>query len=606
MNESPADKDRWEFNLPEDAQVFGQYITDNGLYYILDDWKTSVYRGRKEEKLNSFKLEGDDKHSNIFDSKITQLGYDDQIYIANANYNNQNNVIKQLNVYRLSEKASTIESVLDLPCQSTTHCKFTAPFLFSEDNKSLFTLRQDGDKSYLTQTSLGNSNINWHEIDFDSIVTAAVISKDQKFMYLQGSSQFYVVNLENGYIQHQDHLPPEIRGNDHKSNVFLTQRSDDNDDVFGFIDDKLFKLSLFNDTASMKLKWAKKIKEKVKGIARSPKNNTVYAWSDSSNLIYIAKDDELKSLRLLSGPVKEVIFNPDNGWAYILSYEFTGKDLQVYNVSPSGNIIDIMLMYYVDKSVLHGANITWKNNILAIGVEDHVYNYQMKDLVEFVDTGEYIEAKDLEQDINTINWGVGISCDICGTAEKNSIRIDDANEIMRNEYHWPLVLATHVNKNSDLVKIGEKNDRGEIIPLASKYRNKIWIMKAYSLQNYKFNYQLATDPELISSWKLNSVQSAINAKTFLPVGNKIIVSVKLPSGSERNFPFTVTRGSIYQWPYDLALFINEQAKLNNFPIGAGERLSGDQFVPLYSSYRNALWVPESANEKYSVRYSIIK
>ncbi|WP_323113179.1 hypothetical protein, partial [Enterobacter bugandensis] len=85
MNESPADKDRWEFNLPEDAQVFGQYITDNGLYYILDDWKTSVYRGRKEEKLNSFKLEGDDKHSNIFDSKITQLGYDDQIYIANAN-----------------------------------------------------------------------------------------------------------------------------------------------------------------------------------------------------------------------------------------------------------------------------------------------------------------------------------------------------------------------------------------------------------------------------------------------------------------------------------------------------------------------------------------
>lgn len=139
--------------------------------------------------------------------------------------------------------------------------------------------------------------------------------------------------------------------------------------------------------------------------------------------------------------------------------------------------------------------------------------------------------------------------------------------------------------------------------MASEYRNKIWVLDYYNHYRFILNNKVTAQPEIVSSWKLNPVQSGIRAERNLAAGSKIQLSVTLPNVSQRALPdFTVSRSSKYLWPADLARFINNQASQLDLPIAAGERLNGDELTFPASHYRNMLWVP--ANADYTVQYRV--
>ncbi|ERK09479.1 hypothetical protein L579_1262 [Pantoea sp. AS-PWVM4] len=493
--------------------------------------------------------------------------------------------------------------MLRTECQnkSITQCGFTTPLRVSEKNNAVYGTRKDGNRSWLTQTSLDGSSKNWHEIRFDSIVLAQVISSDERQLYLQSDTHFYVVDLTSGTIISEDVLPPALADGTLQKTLTLT--SDDGKTVFGVAKNKLFKLNLFNSTSPFELAWVKEMSA-AQDLALPPGRDIFYAWDENGTLNWVTKSEgkTIKQIRLDAG-IKKILFDAASGWAYVLDQPFLAKELRVFLLPPNGALNHVLFSFHHDYNRLEDADISVQDRVLSIGVEGKVFHYDLSYMMDYSDTGKTLSGYTLPGSTTTFGWGTGKACDHCPPRETGEITIDNANTTMLNQYHWPLALAEHVNKNSDLLRIGEKDENGVIRPLASVYRNKIWVFNRYKDEGFNLEQQVTPQPEIVSAWKLNAAQPGITAERDLAPGTEIDVTVTQPDGSKRPLPvFKVTRGSQYLWPADLARFINQQANLLNLPIAAGERLHGDELSFPASYYRNMLWVP--ANTDYTVQYRV--
>lgn len=167
------------------------------------------------------------------------------------------------------------------------------------------------------------------------------------------------------------------------------------------------------------------------------------------------------------------------------------------------------------------------------------------------------------------------------------------NNTEAGHYTWPMKFAEEINKNSNYIRSGERDDKGDITPIGSQYRNKLWRKKSSDLIAYPTNC-------FLDSWKHDGVISSAGA--VIP-GIKIKISVNSLNYNllyeELNFITGNETSSIYSWPYYLSDYINK----NSLFLRAGEKNKETKLItPLYSSYRNEVWVPNGSNYTYAIKY----
>lgn len=606
--EPPLYQDKWEIFTSDRERISRIFITSQGTHYILNESSDTLYKNSRNNAVQTITLASDEGYQNRIQSRFSMLGSDSNMYLANhygkkPSISSPDGSHEELAIYRLSPQGEQPELLLNTECQNKAinQCGFITPLQVSEKNNAVYGIRKDGNSSLLTQVSLDGSSKNWHEIRFDSIVKAQVISSDESQLYLQSHSHFYVVDLTNGTIISQNVLPPELAEETLQNP--LTLKSDGGNRVFGVAHNKLFRLNLFNSTSPFELVWVREMNA-VQDLALPPERDILYVWDENGTLNWVTKSEgqAIKQLRTMAS-IKKMLFDATSGWAYILDQKFWGKELRIFLLSPNGRLNHVLFSFSADYSRLEDADISVQGRVLSIGVEGKVFHYDLSSTLDFSESGKTLAGYTLPGATTTFGWGITKDCDICPPAEAGELTIDNANTTMLNQYHWPLALAEHVNKNSDLLRIGEKDENGVIRPLASVYRNKIWVFNRYKDEGLDLEQQVTSHPERVSAWRLNAAQPAITAERDLVPGSKIEVTVTLPDGSNRPLPvFTVTRGSPYLWPADLARFITQQADQLNLPIAAGERLQGDEFSFPSSHYRNMLWVPASTD--YRVQYRV--
>ncbi|MBC8954983.1 hypothetical protein [Xenorhabdus sp. PB62.4] len=173
---------------------------------------------------------------------------------------------------------------------------------------------------------------------------------------------------------------------------------------------------------------------------------------------------------------------------------------------------------------------------------------------------------------------------------ENNLFIPDSDEI--NHYIWPKKFAEKINKTSSYICAGEMNENGNIEPLNSQYRNKLW----------KSNAKLTVYPTncCLNCWKEGG---GISSSGAIPPGMRIILSTKSKNYNllyeTLTFSSDSTTSTMYQWPYHLSVYINK----NSLFLRSGEKNQETKLItPLKSSYRNKIWLPNGSNYTYDMKY----
>ncbi|MDO6407528.1 hypothetical protein [Pantoea phytobeneficialis] len=600
-------KEKWEITTSDYERISRQFSTRTGVDYILNHYSKVIYKVSRNSPVQEITVPDETGFKRTLRADKATLGYDDRLYLPNSTYapysQGAPEQMKSLEIFRLTPAGDQLELLHQSDCQNPelSDCQFTVPLLVSEKNSAIYSVRRDGNHSWLMQTALDGGNKSWPEIRFDTVVTGQIISADDHQLYLQSNSHFYIVDLDSGNITTQGELPPSLAENPPATPLSL--RSDNGSTAFGATGNQLFRLNIFNGTSPFELAWVKEMAE-IQDIALPPNRDVIYAWDAKGELRWVTKTEgNTSKKRDMNDNIRKMQFDPVSGWAYVMYRKLPGAQLTVSLLSPSGAIHDAIFRFSADYASLMDSDINLKNNILSIAVESKVYYFDLSGIMDYTDSGKNLTGYGLPGTTTRFSWEIGEDCSLWCPQETGTVTIDNANTTLLNQYHWPLLLAENVNKNSDLIRIGEMDEDGIIRPIASEYRNKIWILDFYKQYRYILANKVTPQPEIVSSWKLNPLQPGITAERNLAIGSKIELSVTLPNGSKRRLPdFTVSRSSKYFWPADLARFINRQASLLDLPIAAGERLSGDALTFPSSHYRNMLWVP--ANESYTLQYSI--
>lgn len=135
------------------------------------------------------------------------------------------------------------------------------------------------------------------------------------------------------------------------------------------------------------------------------------------------------------------------------------------------------------------------------------------------------------------------------------------NEAEAEHYTWPMRLSESINRNSNYIRAGELSEDGNIIPIGSQHRNKLWRREHSELIAYPTNCCLDT-------WKKEGTISS--AGSIIP-GTKIKISVISRNHGllyeALTFVTDNETSSMYSWPYYLSEHIND----NSIFLRAGEK-----------------------------------
>jgi chondroitin AC lyase len=161
----------------------------------------------------------------------------------------------------------------------------------------------------------------------------------------------------------------------------------------------------------------------------------------------------------------------------------------------------------------------------------------------------------------------------------------NSSEKEKGPYSWPKYFSDEINKKSQFIRAGEKNNAGGFDTVWSFYRNKLWKESGADIEAF------TTSPHL-DNWMDGG---AVSAPSALSEGFKIGIKVRHSTQNvvyeELEFPVPPEISAMHAWPYHLCSFINSQSNY----LKAGEKDEDSQCItPIYSSCRNHLWCPEKA------------
>lgn len=160
------------------------------------------------------------------------------------------------------------------------------------------------------------------------------------------------------------------------------------------------------------------------------------------------------------------------------------------------------------------------------------------------------------------------------------------SEEENGQYAWPKFFSDEINKKSQLIRAGEKNNAGGFDTHWSSYKNKLWKEADSDIEAFTTSHHL-------DNWIFTG---DVSSSSGLPEGITIEIQVR---NSVKNvvyetlaFLITPENSGKYSWPYHLCSLINNQSNY----IKAGEKnLSSRYITPLYSGYRNCIWHPRKAS-----------
>lgn len=159
-------------------------------------------------------------------------------------------------------------------------------------------------------------------------------------------------------------------------------------------------------------------------------------------------------------------------------------------------------------------------------------------------------------------------------------------------FTWPRRLAERINAQAFCIRAGERTAEG-FAPVNSQYRNKLWKPAGESMEVFSSNCHL-------NSW---IDAGNLRAGGGLPAGMSItlrIVSAKHGVCYELlNFVPAPGRAGRYDWPKDLAQYINHNSML----MRAGEKNDTLRLIePVHSAYRNRMWFPAGSDLTFAARF----
>lgn len=161
------------------------------------------------------------------------------------------------------------------------------------------------------------------------------------------------------------------------------------------------------------------------------------------------------------------------------------------------------------------------------------------------------------------------------------------------QYSWPPKLAEKINSSSNVIRGGEMDAHGNIVPISSHYRNNLWKQEGADLIVFPINCCL-------SCWNDGG---EIKSSKNLAADTKITIIVRSRKYGVvyENLVFSLTpeTSGMYDWPYHLSTYINR----NSLFLRAGEKNNSTHlFTPINSSYRNHIWLPNGSNYTYEIHY----
>ena len=158
-------------------------------------------------------------------------------------------------------------------------------------------------------------------------------------------------------------------------------------------------------------------------------------------------------------------------------------------------------------------------------------------------------------------------------------------------YRWPGNLCRAINAAPGAyMRGGEVDASGQIVPLSSSYRNKLWRPWAQEWQMYLVLPQLENWTEQYTVLSTSAVVAGSTIEVKVLSAQRVIETINCNIDAQNNGQF--------RWPAQLCRYVNANA----LRLRGGEKdVATQRFSALSSQYRNKLWTPADSGLRLEVR-----
>ena len=519
---------------------------------------------------------------------------------------------------------------LDQPCRTGfkyLKCEFSKDMKLSNDLTRLYFFTKltyansEYTQTYLNALDLVTDRVLWSVKASDNI--GITDSPDGSFLYIQSNTASCKMNAKTGEKE-CDHAPVVTKN----KLSFTSDQSGFVNSAANILDvgEVFYRFSPFHGNPAAD--WVNKTDygHFINGpmVFGADKNSPVYGLSNKSITAFerdtgirlfsveaplpIAEPylfTEKKSTGLFQG---EMTFTRDNyGYRTYITHGGVDKKTGVLAISPDGKtkkIIEVPQDYFPGESTVSGVSYLSEPFsageslyvVHMIGTNSTIYKFPQSSATEITEVA-YINGNDRPPEHRTVEWLVTDSSNKIQESGTLTLNRDDPQQQVPT--YWPLLLAEAINSAGGVLQAGEQGEDKNVYPIASQYRNWLWLPADKTAQGWKvkLQYRLAEN-DSVAGWTLNPGElKSINVKEgdFLP--DTICLRLYDRTGVAHNLTLSsLSQESRFMWAKQFAKALNQLGR--EYGVQAGELLPGAEVRSLASQYRNKFWV--AASSKASV------
>lgn len=247
------------------------------------------------------------------------------------------------------------------------------------------------------------------------------------------------------------------------------------------------------------------------------------------------------------------------------------------------------------------ALVSGELNLFHLAEADMALDKRWTQLEEIIE-GEPLAAS---ADLYQVRWEVRDQ--LHRIRQQGDILLDSADKSAGYPGFWPLRVAEKINAQQAFLQAGEREKNRHILPLASSYRNHLWLPTELQARGWtaSLSAPLAdrSAPIQTLAWFSNPVAdfTAITLAEGEALSDRVCLKLEKRLGGNEYFPLTALHTHNHsRWSYDLARAIN-RSPVRNY-IGAGAFIN-NELVPLFSKFRNRLWLKNLNDDHQGLNYN---
>lgn len=497
-------------------------------------------------------------------------------------------------------------------------------YLLSNDFNDLYVATKEGyqnNSGIITAIDISSPDgpkSKWSEKNMPIWAQNATLSADQKqilYQYAMASSrsnEAYLISTEDGQTIARD--AALITGMHTSAYEHASQGTAIYGSFFpsstGNVDDCYFRKMKMTENSVGELLWAVKVVPECKNGINSI--NAVALDNQEDGFVYAGLSDTIHAYSRQNGEPQFQVSAPEGskfegniifdskglGYRKVI-FTTGGGGILVFSPQPADGIRSRLLTARTEAVSITDPVIIERS--LYVGFDKRIYEFDLdapaskdREAVFKLDDTNFSVFPD--DQVTQLTWLVKENNIV---VERGHFDIDprDYPDKKISRYQWPLELSTVINKQSKYIKAGALVN-GTITPLASQYKNQLW-----RPQNSDFPLEIEVNQEAIC-FKCESRRFTLydGGKRICSAGDmppNATLTIKAVSSwkPSKEWSYTLRKGEEgqYTWPQRLAEHINnsqEDINSSGLSIRIGERRDDNKglFEPLYSYYRNKIWV----------------